>query len=151
MYIKYLDNFIFLQPLVNKLKENKKFQNEFKKLYGEKETLEYVLFLPIQQLSYYQIYLKDIIKLTPNEHPDSENLEKIYFDLVKLSNQILEEYYEWKKTYNMDIKKEIQHCLKQINSYKDKERISYDIQSLFKRFPSLIPKLTTYNNGKKFF
>ena len=90
MYTKFIDNFAISQKtLKQEEKKNDEYSNLMKELSKLSETnrqsLRDFLVLPVQRTTRYHILLKDLLKNTPEHHPDWSDLEHAWNAMNELA------------------------------------------------------------------
>ncbi len=82
IYFEYLNNFTVSMAEVKKLKQSNETFKDFilkirkNKNYGNLD-LEDFLIKPVQRLPKYVLLFKQLLKKTPNEHPDFHNIKRV--------------------------------------------------------------------------
>jgi hypothetical protein len=92
MYAKYCQGFeissIVLKGLLDKNKEFRKFHDDVMSNDNVGEGLDSFLIRPIQRIPRYNLLIRELLKNTPNDHPDYQQLEKAQDDMEKLGELI---------------------------------------------------------------
>ena len=94
MYSVYCSNQPDAMNLLNKLKENEPFQVFLKQAALRKECrslgLGAFLLEPIQRICKYPLFMKDIVKNTPEDHSDFEDIKKAQESIGKIVDEVNE-------------------------------------------------------------
>lgn len=93
MYAIYCSNYDTAEMIVNKLKKRKEFEQQLQLSLSNSRilpglTLPAYLITPVQRIPRYILLLKDIIKRTPDDHPDYRNLTKALETMNELAHYI---------------------------------------------------------------
>ncbi|XP_061923218.1 rho guanine nucleotide exchange factor 17-like isoform X1 [Entelurus aequoreus] len=92
MYSAYIDNFLNAKDAVRVAKEAKpafhKFLEQNMRENKEKQALGDLMIKPVQRIPRYELLVKDLLKHTPEDHPDHPSLLDAQRDIKRLAEKI---------------------------------------------------------------
>nr|KAJ3418320.1 Protein T2 [Polyrhizophydium stewartii] len=124
LYTRFIDNYAISQKSMKKEeKANEDYQNFMKEMSKLRETnrqmLKEFLILPVQRTTRYHLLLKDLLKQTPQEHPDRPDLEQAWEAMNNLAAMVNEKKRkEEEATGLFDAFEATKNCPPQLISHK---------------------------------
>lgn len=100
VYTVYVNNYDkMIETLNNERKKNKEFDHFLKKYEVQATFIESYLILPIQRTPRYVLLLKDLLRNTPTDHPDFNELQKSFENMEEVLKYINEKKLDFENHY----------------------------------------------------
>ncbi|KAI8930256.1 Dbl homology domain-containing protein [Entophlyctis helioformis] len=116
LYTRFIDNYAISQKSMKQAEKNSEeyqaFMKEMVKLREtNRQSLKDLLILPVQRTTRYHLLLRDLLKCTPAEHPDHEDLEQAWEAMNQLAAMVNEKKRrEEEATGLFDAFESTKHC-----------------------------------------